>query len=380
MIGGVKQERSDEWPSFYMNQAYRGADSMRLSSGPYSSLEHPHQIFSLPRESMAGEVTERIETPPDALTQQRCPETDHNRLELPDMKSVYRRTFNHTKPPYSYISLIYMAIQQSPSKKLTLNEIYDWIRQLFPYYRQNQQRWQNSIRHSLSFNDCFVRVPRSPDSLGKGSFWTLHPDSGNMFENGCYMRRQKRFRCQSATSSSTTRSASKKADRVKEEGKKKTSDAKLTVLSPMSPAMPSKPPMPTVLPDMDCPSMSPSHIAPQQNATHSLTPFPPSSEPSAHLTNIHYPTMSTLQPTASCPPEACVHGEPFFHQSLSVPPIMDFQCYEPPVTYPVYYPTSSSNIHQYNPYLTGKEESSYAGDSVCYSGLSMCSLPVLSSS
>ncbi|NWH27368.1 FOXA2 factor, partial [Grus americana] len=100
------------------------------------------------------------------------------------------------KPPYSYISLITMAIQQAPSKMLTLSEIYQWIMDLFPFYRQNQQRWQNSIRHSLSFNDCFLKVPRSPDKPGKGSFWTLHPDSGNMFENGCYLRRQKRFKCE----------------------------------------------------------------------------------------------------------------------------------------------------------------------------------------
>ncbi|XP_056283498.1 hepatocyte nuclear factor 3-beta-like [Pseudoliparis swirei] len=106
----------------------------------------------------------------------------------------YRRSYTHAKPPYSYISLITMAIQQTGSKMLTLNELYQWITDLFPFYRQNQQRWQNSIRHSLSFNDCFIKVPRLPDKPGKGSFWALHPDSGNMFENGCYLRRQKRFK------------------------------------------------------------------------------------------------------------------------------------------------------------------------------------------
>ncbi|XP_068454856.1 hepatocyte nuclear factor 3-beta-like [Clinocottus analis] len=106
----------------------------------------------------------------------------------------YRRSYTHAKPPYSYISLITMAIQQAGGKMLTLNELYQWITDLFPFYRQNQQRWQNSIRHSLSFNDCFIKVPRLPDKPGKGSFWALHPDSGNMFENGCYLRRQKRFK------------------------------------------------------------------------------------------------------------------------------------------------------------------------------------------
>nr|ATP16165.1 putative fork head [Leptinotarsa decemlineata] len=107
---------------------------------------------------------------------------------------TYRRSYTHAKPPYSYISLITMAIQNSPQKMLTLSEIYQFIMDLFPFYRQNQQRWQNSIRHSLSFNDCFIKVPRTPDKPGKGSFWSLHPESGNMFENGCYLRRQKRFK------------------------------------------------------------------------------------------------------------------------------------------------------------------------------------------
>lgn len=111
-------------------------------------------------------------------------------------RTYTRRNYTHAKPPYSYISLITMAIQNCPTRMLTLSEIYQFIMDLFPYYRQNQQRWQNSIRHSLSFNDCFLKVPRTPDKPGKGSFWTLHPDSGNMFENGCYLRRQKRFKCE----------------------------------------------------------------------------------------------------------------------------------------------------------------------------------------
>ena len=116
-------------------------------------------------------------------------------MRAKDLKG-YRRSYTHAKPPYSYISLIVMSIQNSSTKMVTLNEIYQFIMDLFPFYRQNQQRWQNSIRHSLSFNDCFCKVPRSPEKPGKGSFWTLHPDAHNMFENGCYLRRQKRFKCQ----------------------------------------------------------------------------------------------------------------------------------------------------------------------------------------
>ncbi|XP_015584880.1 silk gland factor 1 [Cephus cinctus] len=122
------------------------------------------------------------------------PDSPNSALQRARTDKSYRRSYTHAKPPYSYISLITMAIQNAPSKMLTLSEIYQFIMDLFPFYRQNQQRWQNSIRHSLSFNDCFVKVPRTPDKPGKGSFWTLHPDSGNMFENGCYLRRQKRFK------------------------------------------------------------------------------------------------------------------------------------------------------------------------------------------
>ncbi|KAL3052092.1 hypothetical protein OYC64_004779 [Pagothenia borchgrevinki] len=156
----------------------------------------------------------------------------------------YRRSYTHAKPPYSYISLITMALQQSSCKMLTLNELYTWITDLFPFYRQNQQRWQNSIRHSLSFNDCFIKVPRLPDRPGKGSFWALHPDSGNMFENGCYLRRQKRFKTgkQQATGTGKQQSNSTGEKEEKEESSGGKSNSVTSDSPPSLPPSSSSPP------------------------------------------------------------------------------------------------------------------------------------------
>ena len=110
------------------------------------------------------------------------------------MPRPLRNSYGSAKPPYSYISLTAMAIQSSPQKMLSLSEIYQFIMDHFPFYRDNTQRWQNSLRHNLSFNDCFLKIPRRPDQPGKGSLWALHPDCGAMFENGSFLRRRKRFK------------------------------------------------------------------------------------------------------------------------------------------------------------------------------------------
>ncbi|XP_039409844.1 forkhead box protein I2 isoform X2 [Corvus cornix cornix] len=96
------------------------------------------------------------------------------------------------RPPYSYSALIAMAIHSAPGRRRTLSQIYQFVAENFPFYRRGRAGWQNSIRHNLSLNDCFRRVPRDEGDPGKGSYWTLDPDCEKMFDNGNFRRRRKR--------------------------------------------------------------------------------------------------------------------------------------------------------------------------------------------
>ncbi|CCD70486.1 Forkhead transcription factor fkh-9 [Caenorhabditis elegans] len=87
---------------------------------------------------------------------------------------------NFERPSLSYKDLIIEAIDRSPEKRLKLNEIYQVIRLLHPYYRHrpDQWGWQNSIRHNLSLHDCFVKLPLKQTSASGvvGHFWTVVPE------------------------------------------------------------------------------------------------------------------------------------------------------------------------------------------------------------
>jgi len=66
------------------------------------------------------------------------------------------------KPPLSFSSLIFMAIEDSAEKALPVKEIYAYILQRFPYFKSAPTGWKNSVRHNLSLNKCFQKVEKAP--------------------------------------------------------------------------------------------------------------------------------------------------------------------------------------------------------------------------
>ncbi|XP_068030007.1 forkhead box protein L2-like [Anomalospiza imberbis] len=96
------------------------------------------------------------------------------------------------KPAQSYIALISTAILSSPEKKLLLSDIYQWIMDNYPYFKNKEKSWRNSVRHNLSLNECFVKAGRSDN--GKGHFWAIHPANLEDFAKGDYHRRRARRR------------------------------------------------------------------------------------------------------------------------------------------------------------------------------------------
>lgn len=80
----------------------------------------------------------------------------------------------------SYADLITQAIKTSPDQRLTLSQIYEWMVQNVPYFKDkgdsnSSAGWKNSIRHNLSLHNRFMRVQN--EGTGKSSWWMINPDA-----------------------------------------------------------------------------------------------------------------------------------------------------------------------------------------------------------
>ncbi|XP_005087040.1 forkhead box protein R2 [Mesocricetus auratus] len=88
------------------------------------------------------------------------------------------------RPPLSYSHLVALALKSSPSCGLNVQQIYNFTRQHFPYFRTAPEGWKNTIRHNLCSLTCFEKVPvdveEHLDDKPRSFIWKL-TDEGHRF-------------------------------------------------------------------------------------------------------------------------------------------------------------------------------------------------------
>lgn len=144
----------------------------RSSPGPYANLARSDSMSSAGEPASVGRgkrTAARRDTAPIPST------------------LAYQGTMN--KPPYSYAALIGQALFSTPDLRMALADIYTWIMQKYPYFRKEDSGWQNSIRHNLSLNQCFIKTQRGPQNPGKGCLWAIKPGTEDQFVDGDFVRK-----------------------------------------------------------------------------------------------------------------------------------------------------------------------------------------------
>lgn len=175
---------------------FAGLPSSSPTSSVHSStLSEYAPPGSMPRHrSSPGPVSRTIQR--SASTTEAVVDTINSRkgrnppgLKRADTAPALTSADGHVKPQWSYAALIGQAIFSTVDHKMSLADVYGYIMAAYPYYRKEDQGWQNSIRHNLSLNECFVKTVRGPHNPGKGCLWAIATGCEDQFANGGFVKR-----------------------------------------------------------------------------------------------------------------------------------------------------------------------------------------------
>ncbi|KAM9221739.1 forkhead box protein R1 [Dugong dugon] len=90
------------------------------------------------------------------------------------------------RPPLNYFHLIALALRNSPPCGLNVQQIYNFARQHFPFFRTAPEGWKNTVRHNLCFRDSFEKVLASTQGEAstrpRSCLWRLTEEGHRRFE------------------------------------------------------------------------------------------------------------------------------------------------------------------------------------------------------
>ncbi|KDE04407.1 hypothetical protein MVLG_05197 [Microbotryum lychnidis-dioicae p1A1 Lamole] len=168
----------------------RGSATATLDSKPMlAAARPPAEVVPASASPVAVLSTARPKKPAAPAKPVVVPES----VDASPVKKVTRiqRPHDPNRPNFSYSALIGQAILTAPLKRLRLSEIYDFVTNNYSYYKKNECGWQNSIRHNLSLQPVFKKIPDNTIPGKKGCFWTIIPSEEWRFANGGWTKLEK---------------------------------------------------------------------------------------------------------------------------------------------------------------------------------------------
>ncbi|XP_031624536.1 forkhead box protein O isoform X2 [Contarinia nasturtii] len=121
------------------------------------------------------------ESESNKCSNQQLSTNDSHQVTLPNLTAQKKNSSRRNAwGNLSYADLITQAITSAVDNRLTLSQIYEWMVQNVPYFKDkgdsnSSAGWKNSIRHNLSLHNRFMRVQN--EGTGKSSWWMLNPDA-----------------------------------------------------------------------------------------------------------------------------------------------------------------------------------------------------------
>ncbi|XP_070509167.1 uncharacterized protein [Chironomus tepperi] len=132
---------------------------------------HNHSYYQNNSNSSTSQQNQHDENTIQRTLKDPCIEDDLNVAENIVISNTPSTFTIHTpkKPPFTYTELIEYALEDKG--ELTVSGIYQWISDRFPYYKSNDDRWKNSVRHNLSINPHFRKGNKA--KAGAGHLWKI---------------------------------------------------------------------------------------------------------------------------------------------------------------------------------------------------------------
>nr|XP_033774723.1 forkhead box protein R1 isoform X2 [Geotrypetes seraphini] len=163
----------------------------------YSTLDYTQGMLSSSSETLLTEDISFLDVPPPSKSLRVAVTPKRSKYYSKRLKYFKQKT-SQTKwprPPINYCSLIYLALSNSRDGSLSVQQIYKFIWEHFPFFQTAPDGWKNTIRHNLCFSRSFQKTSNLVCGVSKrkSCLWKLTLQGRRKFQTEIHKLSQELF-------------------------------------------------------------------------------------------------------------------------------------------------------------------------------------------